>query len=235
MDFKTNQHKLVARICDFYQKNHLFDLGQVRATKLVYLIEYEYFGWEQRRFTDLDWIFWNYGPWSKTLSLVLTKDFHTPMEEEIAPGKFRPVHWSPPQFDKPKLKFGEVTLEGIIHNVLGRFAEMPYSELLDYVYFETEPMQNVMRGQTLDFSTISKAEPLVDAVSLLSPQVFHQLKKSCDELEIAETEVDFHSLTDAAILNSIANLDKEALFELPKGEVHINDESKTNLRKSFES
>jgi hypothetical protein len=97
-------------------------------------------------------------------------------------------------------------------------------------------MQNVTRGQELDFSVIPKAEPFVDPVSLLSPQVFHQLRKSGDELEIPEAgEIDFRSLTDTAILESIANFDKEASFELPKGKVQINGEDKTNLRKSFES
>ncbi|MBW8042327.1 MAG: hypothetical protein FVQ85_20335 [Planctomycetes bacterium] len=45
---------------------------------MVYLVEHNYYGWEQKRLTDLDWVFWHYGPWSQTLSSVLTQDFHTP-------------------------------------------------------------------------------------------------------------------------------------------------------------
>jgi len=75
MEFKTIAHKLVARICAYCQENRLPDPGQVRTTKLVYLVECEFFGWERKRLSDLDWIFLHYGPWSPTLSAILKEDF----------------------------------------------------------------------------------------------------------------------------------------------------------------
>lgn len=235
MEFKAITHKLIARICAYCRENGLAAPGQVRTTKLVYLVEYNYYGWEQKRFPNLDWIFWHYGPWSKTLSSVLTKDFHAPLEKEIEPGKFRPVYWTPPQFDRPRLKFDKVAIEGTILRVLDRFAAMPYNELLDYVYFETEPMRGVAQGQKLDFSVIPKTQPFVDPVSLLSPKIFHRLRKKIDKLEIPEIgAVDLAKLADSAILDSTTNVEKGGSFTLPTGPVRITNKGKTDLRRSFD-
>ena len=234
MQFKTLSHKLVARICAYCRENNLLPPGQVRTTKLVYLVEYNYYGWEQKRLTDLDWVFWRYGPWSKTLSSVLTQDFHTPQENEIEPGKFRPVHWTPPQFDRPRLKFDNVALEGIIPTVLDRFAAMPYNELLDYVYFETAPMKDAVKGQPLDFSGILKPQRFVDPVSLLPPKVFHKLRKQFAQLEASKlSERVTDGATDQELVELLSAMDKEGDFDLPKGRVLIDDRVKAELREYF--
>ena len=69
MDYGNIVNKLVARICAYFAENKLYGLGQVRATKLVYLVEYEYYAWEKKRQASLDWIFHFYGPWSPTLDM----------------------------------------------------------------------------------------------------------------------------------------------------------------------
>jgi len=231
MQFKTLPHKLVARICAYCRENNLLPPGQVRTTKLVYLVEYNYYGWEQKRLTDLDWVFWHYGPWSKTLSSVLTQDFHTPQENEIEPGKFRPVHWTPPQFDRPRLKFDNVELEGIIPTVLDRFAAMPYNELLDYVYFETAPMKDAVKGKPLDFSGIPKPQRFIDPISLLPAKLFNELREKFLQLHISKpSELRIGGTIDAELLRFVDALDEEGSFELPIGEVFVNDEVKSELR-----
>jgi len=230
MEFKTVAHKLVARICAYCEDNNLPEPGQVRTTKLVYLTECGYYGWERKRLTELNWIFWHYGPWSQTLDYILKDDFRMAAEEEHEPGKFRPVHWTKPEFDKPKLKF-DPTTEGVLLGVLEGFAALPYNELLDYVYFETEPMRNVVKGQELDFCVIPQAQLFVDPVSLLPPKVFHEIRKKFHELAIPEGEKTTEEGTvDRLLAEFLAVIDKESEFELPEGEVLIDDDTKSELK-----
>ena len=227
MEFKTITHKLVARICDYCEQHRLSSPGQVRTTKLAYLIECRYYAWEKTRLTDSDWIFWHYGPWSPKLDKILKDDFGIAAEEEPEPGLFRPVLWTKPEFDKPKLRF-HPTAEGILLGVLDRFAAMPYNELLDYVYFETEPMRNAVKGKPLDFGPIQKPQRFVDPVSLLPAPVFHKLRERGQQLKLAEPSEEL--TLDSALSELLAVLDGEALVELPEGEVSMDDKTQLDLR-----
>jgi uncharacterized phage-associated protein len=229
MEFQTLTHKLVARICTHCRAQDI-PLGQVRTTKLVYLVECEYAGWESKRLTDLDWRFWHYGPWSPTLDKVLKDDFREPAEEETETGKLVPVHWHPPTFDPPSLKIRDVTAEGVLLRVLERFAAMPYAELLDYVYFETWPMRDAVKGQDLDFSGIPKPRRFVDPISKLPPRVFYELRERFAGLEegfgVAGPDRD----RDLDLLRLLAGMDEGSEFDLPAGELLIDDATKARLR-----
>lgn len=230
MEFKTIAHKLVARICSYCRENNLPSPGQVRTTKLVYLVECYYYSWEQKPLTALDWIFWHYGPWSPALDKVLKRDFGVPPEQESETDKFIPVHWAMPEFDKPKLKFGDVTAEGVVLTVLGRFAALPYNELLNYVYFETAPMKTAVRGKSLDFSNIHRPQRFVDPVSLLPSKVFHELRAEFEKLEFPTVAEGREGADDVQLWELLEAMDDEGSFVLPEGEVVIDDEVRSELR-----
>jgi len=235
MSFKTKTHKLIARICNYCKENHLPEPGQVRTTKLVYIIECEYYAWESNRFAaDLDWIFWHYGPWSPVLDKILKQDFHIPPEDERKPGEFIPVHWTPPEFDTPKLKFEkDVTTESVTLSVLEKFADMPYNKLLDYVYFETAPMQGAIKGEPLDFTKMQKPQKFVDPVSLLPPKKFYELRERFLKLSISKPSIKTEDLADEGLLKFINVFDKEGAFLLPDEEIHIDDKVKSELKNMF--
>lgn len=233
MEFKTNTHKLVARICQHCREQRLPAPGQVRTTKLVYLTECEYYGWVRQRLTDLeDWIFWHYGPWSPALDNILKDDFKIPQEIEAESGKFRPVYWKPPEFELPKLKFDDPAIEGVVLGVLEKFAALPYNELLDYVYFETWPMKNVERGQKIDFSAIPQIQRFVDPTSLLPPQVFHKIREKFQQLEVPKEErLTREGALDSELAQLLGAIDQEGEFNLPEGEVFIDEDTKSELGK----
>ncbi len=234
MDFKTIAHKLVARICSYCRENHYPHPGQVRTTKLVYLVECGFYGWERKRLTDLNWIFLHYGPWSSTLDKILKEDFRIPPEEEPEAGKFIPVHWQPPMFEKPSLKFDNLTAESVILTVLDRFAGMPYNELLDYVYFETAPMRNSVRGQALDFSGIHKPTHFVDPVSLLPLKVFNDLREKFRQLKIPKVDEGRKpGEIDAALAQLLEAIDAESPLNIPEGDVILDSPDAGEVREIF--
>jgi uncharacterized phage-associated protein len=234
MNFETKTHKLIARICNYCKENHLPEPGQVRATKLIYIIECEYYAWEKKPFIDLDWIFWHYGPWSPTLDKILKQDFHVPLENERKPGEFIPVHWTPPEFDIPKLKFErDVTAEAVILSVLEKFVDLPYNKLLDYVYFDTAPMQGAIKGEPLDFTKIQKPQKFIDPVSLLPPKKFHELRDRFLKLSISKPSIKTEDLANEGLQKFISVFDEEGSFLLPEGEIHIDDEVKSEFKNMF--
>jgi hypothetical protein len=230
MEFQTLTHKLVARICTYCRRNGIL-LGQVRTTKLVYLVECEYAAWESKRLTDLDWRFWHYGPWSQTLDTILKTDFHEPPEKEGETGNLIPVHWEPPEFDQPQLKLKDVAAEGVLLRVLDRFAAMPYPELLDYVYFETRPMQDAVKGQSLDFGGIPKPRRFVDPASTLQAKVFSQLQERFAQLQEIPGTSGPDNDQDIELLRLLAAMDEGSEHILPKGELFIDEATKARLRR----
>jgi len=144
--------------------------GQTRMTKLLYLIEWEYFAWTRQRLTSLNWIFWHYGPWASDLSNVLEKEFAAP-QEELKYRQFRKVHWSFPEFEYVDTKLKPVDLEGIVGRVIETFGSLPTEEIIEYVYFNTEPMKNAVRGEPLNFESTQKPISPFNAFGALKPDV----------------------------------------------------------------
>lgn len=125
-----------------------------------------------------------------------------------------------------------VTAEGVVLAVLERFAAMPYNELLDYVYFETAPMKDVVKGKLLDFSGIPKPQRFIDPVSLLPAKLFYELREKFLQLHVSKpSALGAGGTIDAELLEFIDVLDEEGSFELPEGEVFVNDDVKLSWGK----
>ena len=131
-----------------------FSVGKTQLVKFLYLVEVEYFRITRQRLTDLRWLFYHYGPYALELEDILAhSEFHkeqfaTQSERDFI--RFRVAE----QVRGYKTSLdARVTL--LIKKIVGRWKDKPLAELLDYVYFETEPMVSVTkRGEVLDFSTI---------------------------------------------------------------------------------
>lgn len=133
-----------------------FFVSTTHLVKLLYLSEVEYFRDTSRRLTNLAWIFYHYGPYAFELQDVLKQREFQQEQLESRQGKkyskFRVAETASTFQTKldPKVAL-------VIKRVVGTWGKLSLEELLDYVYFETEPMQAVVkRGQHLDFTTIRK-------------------------------------------------------------------------------
>ena len=130
--------------------------GKTRLIKFLYLVEVEYYREMGQRITDLNWLFYYYGPYALELDAVFS-------EREFEKKEIKS------QDDKDVILFKvaesvasyahkiDVKISLLIKKIVGYWKDKPLEELLDYVYFETEPMQTVeKRGDVLDFTTIKK-------------------------------------------------------------------------------
>jgi len=229
MGFRSNTHKLVARICDYYRERNLPAPGQTRITKLMYLIEWEYFAWERERLTSLDWIYLHYGPWSQNLSTILEKEFKAP-DEEVGPGKFRQVYWTPPEYDYVDTRF-KGDLEGIVERVLETFGPLGTEDIIRYVYFNTEPMQHAKRKQPLDFGKTRKPVKPFNPVKVMGKNLRQSLRdrlKAATSAKLAEKPEPVGTVS-PEVLEMLSRFDSGGDLVLPEGEVQIGNQDRLNI------
>jgi len=220
--------KLVIRICQNSYENRM-PVCVTRATKLMYLIEWEYFAWERERLTSLDWIYLHYGPWSPELSNILQKEFAAPPEEEQS-GPFRQVYWRPPQFDDIDTHL-PMELEGVVQRVFETFGTMDTPEIIRYVYFNTEPMQRARRREALDFKNTRKPLKPFNPVKALSKDVRQALRdklRAATQAKLAEKPEIFGDIS-PELLQLLSRLDSSGDFSLPEGEIQIDDNIKLTI------
>jgi uncharacterized phage-associated protein len=133
-------------------KENEFTIGKTQLVKLLYLLEIEYYKLHQKRLTDLEWKFLHYGPYPPGIEKILgSSDIE---EEQIELSNSRIFHKYSVVKDSYDEYCKDPTIPRLISRVIKEWGGINLYSLLDYVYFETEPMQNVKRGDKLDFSKI---------------------------------------------------------------------------------
>lgn len=139
-------------------RNKNLPVGKTQLVKYLYLTEVEHYRETGSRLTDLDWKFYHYGPYAFELETILEEKIFKHEEIKISTEKsFNKFTVAEPT--KHYNDLVDVKTSLIIKRIIGMWGDKPLQDLLDYVYFETEPMQVVdRRGQRLDFSTIKKDE-----------------------------------------------------------------------------
>ncbi len=152
---QTVPEALIDLIYKHSRQNHMLLPQITRLVKLMYLVELEYFRQKRERLTDLEWRFHLYGPYPVSFTSVLEEP-----EIEVSEWKSgkttRRIVRDEEQFLRTAADF---TLETIVDRVVKDWGDADLNQLLDYVYFETEPMQNAKRGDILDFSTVGAPVP----------------------------------------------------------------------------
>lgn len=151
--------------------------GEVKLTKLFYLLEIDYFRKKRERLTNLKWIYYKYGPYSFELSNLLKK--YPFIKDEYTYDLGKSFH----KFSSDDLSETNIDefIKALIFKVVKRWGIEDTNELLDYVYFETEPMTVVNKGAVLDFNTIKPIEPQIYKKIKLDKKVIEILHKKIEE------------------------------------------------------
>lgn len=144
IDFQT----LILYILDFI-KSHRDGILITRLIKLAYLIEVFYYRKFRQRLTNAEWVYYKYGPYLMNIGDYL-KDKRISAEEFGDDEKTKFV-----LNEYVKLEDIPVEIKTTISSTVKQFLDVKLDDLLDYVYYETEPMMNAeRRGDKLDFSSV---------------------------------------------------------------------------------
>lgn len=131
-------------------------VGKTRLVKLLYLVEVEYYRAVSERLTNLEWLFHYYGPYAFELEDVLAQPEFTREQIKTKGDKDLTLF----RVAEERIPYGwklDAKISLLVKRIVGEWKGKPLEELLDYVYFETEPMQVVQkRGDRLDFTVIKK-------------------------------------------------------------------------------
>lgn len=121
-----------------------------RIIKLVYLADLHYSREQRRHALAFSWRYYHYGPYATEVQDeldVLSERgqvrLWSPALTAGSPRMYRPLGGQPDA--QPPLR-----LVGLVDELCSRWGGESLNLLLDFVYFETPPMRDVVRGQDLD-------------------------------------------------------------------------------------
>jgi hypothetical protein len=136
---------------------------KTKLLKLLYLLDVEYYRVHRTTFTGFRWKFFHLGPWAAefdpTLEGLVAKGILFPQQSSNR--DFETIFYKPAVPIDPREPFTNVKDEYILRGVLKNWGMRTTGEILDYVYFRTEPMEAGIRNAPLDFSGIqSERQPM---------------------------------------------------------------------------
>lgn len=146
---------LLAHVLTAARAREIYAIPKTKLLKLAYLSEVLQFRKTRERLLSDDWVYYLFGPYVFGYDKLLeSRDFERSM---VVAGDSREATLislaedaSPPS--------AEPSLRATIESVVERFGRASLDEVLNYVYFDTEPMLDaVTRGQVLAFDTIQPA------------------------------------------------------------------------------
>lgn len=144
-----------------YVTGHGGYITKTKLLKLLYLFDVEFYRAYGRTFTRFQWKYFHLGPW--------TREFDPLLNGLLSQGELAEHTSERSEFDTKFLRTAEsVDLrkpvanykeEAILKIVLDTWGSCTTGEILDYVYFRTEPMEYGVRNENLDFSKIVQRLP----------------------------------------------------------------------------
>jgi hypothetical protein len=162
--------ELLSLVKEIYRQTHLHGMappGATRLVKLLYLADLE---WRRlhagQPLAELTWRFLHFGPYACELADLLGGPEVEKTEFEAGKVVHR-LTLEPEDLEKSQIP-GEVCHQ--VASLVKTWGDADLNTLLDYVYFETEPMERAQRGDLLDFSRLRQpvhsAPPKVDQQKL---------------------------------------------------------------------
>ena len=166
IEFNKLIENLIKHLCDLN-----IPFGKTRLIKIAYLIEVEYYRNHRQMMTNAEWIFYKFGPYPincndylEQTNIILDND----NEANFSCIKYKDYK-SPPELPQEVLR--------LISVITKNYALWDINSLLDYVYFETEPMKGATPRSKLNFENIEPKEKTQKVKIILSQKKFKELEK----------------------------------------------------------
>jgi len=191
---------------------------KTKLLKLLYLFDIEYYRAHHETFTGFNWIYYELGPW--------TQEYYNLLDQVERDEALIAYPSAKPDYDTKFYKAREFvdifglldnhSDEGLLRTVLNAWGNKTTAEILEYVYFETEPMLSGQRYQPLDFSLVSPEVPVKYSIrpSEKTPEQIRKLKAEFKNRRAATPKEDERKLTtqpkyDQAFFDLLADLEKD--------------------------
>ncbi len=148
-----------------YATDHDISLTTIRLVKFVYLADLYYARLNAgATITQFPWAFINYGPYCRnvmeSIDEAVLKGFinSKTLESKYSEKKYRLFSCDDDHYTEIKKEFQFAVISELQY-AIRKYGD-DTAQLLDYVYFNTEPMEDVKKGDFLDFSLARQPEPI---------------------------------------------------------------------------
>ena len=165
---------------------------KTKLLKLVYLFDVEYYRIHRQTFTGFKWKFFHLGPWVREFDPLLGELVRAEILQESTSTNqdYETKFFRAGEMRDTSRLFSTFADESILRSVLNTWSESTTGEILDYVYFHTEPMERGARNEVLDFSCINQEKPekYVRSKSNVSEKEVKKLRREFRE-KLTQTHV----------------------------------------------
>ncbi len=144
-----------------YVTEHDGYVTKTKLLKLVYLFDVEFYRAHGKTFSGFQWKYYHLGPW--------TGEFDPLLDQLVSRGELTENILQRTDYDAKflhstrhaelKSPFNNYKDEAILKTVLDTWGPRTTGEILDFVYFRTEPMENGIRSENLNFSNVLPQGP----------------------------------------------------------------------------
>lgn len=232
------KHTDIIKYITWYASENDIRLTTNRLVKFIYLIDLFHARlMNGKTLTGFPWRFVHYGPYcpeiSRSIEEAVQKGVVTRKTYKSHFSRHKQYHMFSCRDEKAeKLEdFFHIGVIGQLQKAIRKFGD-DTPQLLDFVYFETEPMKNAKKGDLLDFSKAEKPM-LGKTVKLkrLSPETIKLARKkikkigkelNADKERLEKDERDTEKLKDELYRKFIQFLDGEALAPGVTGSADIH-------------
>lgn len=231
---------LVHDICNYMlsrAKEEDITIGRTKLIKLFYLMDIEYYKSRGELLTQSNWIFFHYGPYAFDLNEAINRTPGIRFLGKTMIDDTRQIIDYEVLETASGIAGTNPEIEAIIETIYRRWAIEDLSSLLDYVYFETEPMLVARKNEALDFSAVGKFfgesqyEFPSDPARHASPEAMERIKKLFDRRK--EKEGRFLKVKpdlDEHYFEALSQMNAEEVGRIPEIEVLFDKESKQYFR-----
>jgi len=187
---------------------------KTRLVKLLYLSEIEYYRRTGRRLTNLDWKFHHFGPYAFSLA-----QFIGDPNVDTLPLELRSLEESQPE---TRGRSSDHVLSVVVADVVHEWGNADLNSLLDYVYFETEPMASAKRGDSLSFSTVVPLRPSRRLAVKLNEDKIRELRKKLASRGPSYAQLRGRTVGSDDLFANLREWDSERAPNLRQGECTID-------------
>lgn len=132
--------------------------NKTRLVKLLYLVDLLHVRDRGEQATGLRWIFYHYGPYAAEIEKVIERQLGNTIDVEGTRDFFGDRMYLYRLREFPPDTLLEDGVRRYCDQLCDHWATAELNDLLSYVYFETPPMENAIRGQPLDLSSVRAVE-----------------------------------------------------------------------------
>jgi len=216
-------------------------LGKTKLVKLLYLIDVENYRRRSQMLSGLEWVFYHYGPYSFEIDTELKRlSLDLPQEEVTTQAGFTTITFKP----SPNVPSGLGTDFSpaerlVVDRVLREWGMEQLNPILNFVYFNTEPMRDAQRGEVLDFTSIKRITTSTrTAPKVTLPEDLTMALRS--RLQTAKSErrrlpLDPPPRFDDVYELGLANMAEAEEYRTPEGDVELTDQAKDHFKEGGES